>query len=343
MAKSFQQKLKILYLMRVFMEKTDEQHPLTVAELIDYLDRQGIRAERKTIYDDIETLRLFGMDIINRRAKPSGFYLGSRNFELAELKLLVDAVQSSRFITGKKSNQLIQKLEGLTCVYEAQQLQRQVFVENRIKTMNESIYYNIDEIHRGISGNNQISFQYYEWTVSKQMRLKKDGERYRVSPWGLIWKDENYYMVGLDEISGIVKHYRVDKMLKINVEQEPRNGKEMFRDFSVAQLAARTFGMFGGREENVKISFANHFVGVVMDRFGLDTMIRKQDENSFSVTVQVNVSNQFFGWLAGLGAGVKILSPDKVQEEYCDFLQQALKNYQKNDPTEREPGYGEAF
>ena len=327
MAKSSQQKMKILYLMRAFTERTDEQHPMTVRQLIAYLDQYGISAERKTIYDDIEVLRLYGMDIVNRRTKPSGFYLGRRDFELAELKLLVDAVQSSKFITGKKSHQLIRKLERLTSIHEAKQLHRQVFVEKRVKTMNESIYYNIDEIHKAIASNNQITFQYYEWTVSKQMRLRRDGERYRVSPWGLIWKDENYYLVGLDEKSGIVKHYRVDKMLQLHVEKKVRSGKEIFEDFDAAQFAMRTFGMFGGREETIRLLFENHFVGVVMDRFGQDVAIRKQDEEHFTVSVKVNVSNQFFGWLTGLGAGAEIAAPESVRAEYRDFLKKTLENY----------------
>lgn len=327
MPKSFHQKLKILYLMKAFSEKTDENHPMTVQDLITYLGDWGITAERKTIYDDIETLRLFGMDILNRREKPSGFYLASRTFELPELKLLVDAVQSSKFITQKKSLQLIEKLESLASIHEAKSLQRQVFVGSRVKTMNESIYYNIDEIHAAISENRQISFQYYEWTVTKEISLKKNGERYRISPWGLIWKDENYYLVGLDEKSGIVKHYRVDKMLKISMEKESRNGEEIFADFDAAKFAAKTFGMFGGREESLRLEFENHFVGVVIDRFGKDVMIRQKDAQHFSVQVRINVSNQFFGWLAGLGPGAVLVSPGSVRKEYIAFLKGALKNY----------------
>ena len=179
MPKSFQQKLKILYLMRVFSEKTDEAHPMSVKDLISYLESLGIHAERKTIYDDIETLRVFGMDIMNRRERPSGFYLASREFETAELKLLVDAVQFSRFLTVGKSRQLIQKLEHFTSIYQAKDLQRQAIVLDQVKNTNESIYYNVDEIHRAISQNRQISFQYTEWTVSKERHLKKGGARYQ--------------------------------------------------------------------------------------------------------------------------------------------------------------------
>lgn len=328
MARSFQQKLKILYLMRAFMELTDEQHPMTVPELMDYLAGFGIMVERKTVYDDIETLRTFGLDIDNRRGKPSGFYLASRDFELAELKLLADAVQSSRFITDKKSRQLIRKLAGLASVHEARQLQRQVIVGNPVKNENESIYYNVDELHRGISEDRQVSFQYYEWTVSKEMRLKKDGARYQVSPWGLIWRDENYYLIGLDEKSGIVKHYRVDKMLKLQVEKQPRSGREIFENFDVGQFAAKTFGMFGGREASLCLEFDNRLIGVVLDRFGHKVSVRKENGERFRIQVRVNVSGQFFGWLAGLGCGVSIVSPENVRRDYIQFLKSAMENYE---------------
>ena len=328
MPKSFQQKLKILYLMRVFAEKTDEAHPMSVKDLIAYLENFGIHAERKTIYDDIETLRVFGMDIMNRRERPSGFYLASREFEVAELKLLVDAVQSSRFLTTGKSRQLIQKLESLTSIYQAKDLQRQVIVQNRVKNTNENIYYNIDEIHRAISQNRQISFQYTEWTVSKERQLKKGGARYQISPWQMIWQDENYYLIGIDEKSGIVKHYRVDKMLKIVMEKDSRNGEELFESFDSARFAVGPFGMFGGRVENISLEFENHLVGVMIDRFGQDIMVMAKD-NEYSVTrVQVNVSTQFYGWLAALGSSVRLLSPENVRKEYRDFLKKALENYE---------------
>ena len=170
MPKSFHQKIKILYLMQAFLERTDKEHPMTVKDLQAYLANAGISAERKTVYDDIENLRVFGLDIVNRREKPSGFYLAHREFELAELKLLVDAVQSSKFITSGKSRQLIRKLEGLASVHQARELQRQVWVENRVKSMNESIYHNIDQIHQAISSDRQICFQYCEWTLSRAIK-----------------------------------------------------------------------------------------------------------------------------------------------------------------------------
>lgn len=328
MPRSFQQKMKILYLMRVFCERTDETHPMSVKDLITYLEELGIHAERKTIYDDIESLRVFGMDIVNRREKPAGFYLASRDFEIAELKMLIDAVQSSRFLTTGKSRQLIQKLEGLTSVYQARDLQRQVIVQNRVKNTNESIYYNVDAIYKAISENCQISFQYTEWTVSKERHPKRGGTRYQISPWQMIWQDENYYLIGVDEKSGIVKHYRVDKMLKIEKENTPRNGAELFEKFDGEKFISGTFGMFGGREESISLEFENHLAGVLLDRFGRDIMILAKDEEHSVTRVSVNVSSQFFGWLSALGNEVRILSPENVRKEYRDFLRRALENYE---------------
>lgn len=327
MAKSSLQKLKILYLMKALIERTDERHPLSVKDIMNLLEEYGIVVERKTVYDDIETLKTFGLDIVSRRQKPTGYYLGSRTFELPELKLLVDAVQSSRFITPKKSRELIKKLESLTSVYEGKGLERQVFLNNYVKAINESVYYNIDKIHEALSNDKQLTFQYYEWTLSKEIKLKKDGARYRISPWGLLWKDDNYYLIAIDEKSGVVKNYRVDKMLKIQVEEEQRNGAELFENFNVAQFAARTFGMFGGREEKLTMEFENHFVGTVIDRFGQDVILCKKDEEHFLAFVSVNISSHFFAWLAGLGSGVKIVSPANVQKEYIRFLKKALDCY----------------
>lgn len=304
MPRVFNQKIKILYLMRVFLERTDEEHPMSVKDLIIYLNSLGISAERKTIYDDIETLRNFGMDILNRREKPAGFYLASREFELPELKLLVDAVQSSRFITSGKSRQLIGKLESLA-----------------------SVYYNIDEIHRALTDNRQISFQYCEWTVEKELRLKKNGDRYCVSPWGLVWQNENYYLVAYDEKCETVKHYRVDKILQIRIEEASRNGRDIFENYDVGELTSRTFGMFGGREETICLEAHNRLVGVVLDRFGRDIMIQRKDHEHFKTLVRVNVSGQFFGWIASLGPDAVIASPDRVRDEYREFLEKSLSNY----------------
>lgn len=327
MAKAFNQKLKILYLIQMLYQKTDEEHTVSMQQILHMLEQHGISAERKSIYDDMETLRQFGFDILFRKSQPAGYYLGSRNFELPELKLLVDAVQSSRFITTKKSEELIQKLEGLTSENEARQLQRQVYVNNRIKTMNESIYYNVDKIHSAITENHPISFQYFEWNVNKEMQLRKSGARYLVSPWILCWADDNYYLVAFEHSTEKVKHYRVEKMVDIQILTESRMGQEKVEDLDAGKYAKKTFGMFGGKVQTVEIAFKDKYAGVVIDRFGKDVVIKPQKDGTFKTRVEVAVSEPFFGWISGLGSGVRILKPKVVVEEYRDFLKKLMKQY----------------
>ena len=327
MARSSMQKKKILLVMRELLDKTDETHPLSILDLIQMLSENGISAERKSIYHDIEVLKEIGIDIENRREKPAGYYVASRDFELPELKLLVDAVQCARFITKKKSEELIRKLENLTSKSEAAQLQRQVFVVNRNKTVNENIYYNVDKIHTAISQNTKIRFQYYEWTVSKEMHLRRDGMFYEISPWALTWDDENYYMIGYDQNSQVIKHYRVDKMVKLDIMKRPREGKELFVRFDLANYSQKVFGMFGGEEEELRIVCKNELVGVMIDRFGKDICIHPVDDDSFDVTVRVNVSQQFFGWLFALGNKVKIESPVRVVEQFENHIRAVLGCY----------------
>lgn len=324
MAKSEKQKLKLLYLLKMLEEYSDEEHPLTTAEIIQRLEKQGISCERKTVYSDVACLVDFGYDIIqvsNRRG--GGYYLASRNFELPELKLLVDVVQSSRFITAKKSRDLIRKLEKLAGRVDAGKLQRQVYVAGRIKTENESIYYNIDQIHNAIQNNRQIRFDYMEWNLKK--KLVPRGERRTVSPWALIWKDENYYLAAYDGCSGILKHYRVDKMGSVEMLSEARQGLEQFELLDLAAYTNKTFGMYGGEDEVVVLEFPKELIGVVLDRFGKDVDLRPVPEERFSVRVRVAVSGQFFGWLAGIGPQARILSPDKTKDAYQRWLMDILK------------------
>ena len=249
MAKGTNQKLKLLYLAQIFSEETDEDHGLTLAEIAQRLSRLDINAERKTLYQDFEELRRFGMDICtNQEGKSFRYFLGSRTFQLPELKLLVDAVQSSRFITEQKSRELIKKLETLTSRSNANQLQRQVLIAGRIKTMNESIYYNVDGLHTAIAKERQIQFRYFRWGPDKTMILRHNGELYTVSPWHLCWDDENYYLVAYDSASGRIKHYRVDKMKNITITDLPRDGAETMEHLDLTIYTRRLFGMFGGAD-----------------------------------------------------------------------------------------------
>lgn len=313
MAKDANQKLKILHLMRILLEKTDETHSMTMPEIITALSVQGISAERKSLYNDIESLRLYGLDIIGEpEGKLYKYRVGKRTFELAELKLLVDSVQSAKFVTEKKSNELIKKIESLGSNYEASQLQRQVYTSGRIKAVNENIYYNVDILHNAINENSKIKFHYFQWNVKKEMELRKNGEYYCVSPWGLSWDDENYYLVAYDSEAGKIKHYRVDKMLHIGLTGEKREGKDLFERFDMAEYAKKVFGMFAGKEESVKIECHNCLAGVIIDRFGTDVRILKKDEEHFVATVKVAVSKQFLSWVMALGNQAKIVGPETV-------------------------------
>lgn len=321
MAKSSNQKLKLFYILRMLAENTDEEHVLSTQEIIRRLAENDIKAERKSIYDDMECLTEYGYDIILKKGRVGGgYYLASREFELAELKLLVDAVQASRFMTARKSRELIRKLEKLASRNQAGQLQRQVYVAGRVKTENERIYYNVDTLYRAIDEDVRISFTYLEWDLEKKLRPRRNGERYRVSPWALIWEDENYYLAAYDAEADTIKHYRVDKMGEVVLEQEKRLGKAQFDRMNPAEYTKHTFGMFGGEKQTVTIQFENRLAGVVLDRFGRETDLRKVDEAHFSVRVQVAVSGQFFGWLAGIGCGASIQSPEAVREQYKTWL-----------------------
>lgn len=318
-------KLKLLYVMKTLIEKTDEDHVMSAADLIKVLQNYGLNADRKSIYADIETLSEFGMDIVQTRggSKP-GYYVASRDFELPELKLLVDAVQASKFITEKKSRELIKKIEKLASEHEARQLQRDVVIINRLKTGNETIYYNVDKIHTGILENRQISFYYTNWNFDKTLVPKKDGLLYKVSPWALIWADENYYLIAYDDESEKIKHYRVDKMKNTETIGDERLGRSCFADFDLAVYAKKTFGMYSGYDAVVSLQCENDLIGVIIDRFAKDVTIIPDDNERFNVNVLISVSPQFFGWLAGLGGRVKITAPERVKKEYKEFIEKIV-------------------
>lgn len=328
MAKGNNQKLKLLYLAQILMEETDDEHGISMPTIIAHLNELGIAADRKTIYSDIEELRKFGLDIIGeQRDKSFLYHVASRDFELAELKLLVDSVQAAKFITEKKSQMLIKKLEHLASTHEAKQLQRQVLISGRVKTMNESIYYNVDKIHTAINANSQIRFQYFQWNVDKEQELRHDGKWYNVSPWYLIWDDEYYYLVAFDGDSGILKHYRLDKMLRITLTNKKREGKETLSSRDVAAYSKSLFGMFGGDKVAVTLEAENEFVGILLDRFGKEILIRKTDDEHFQTTVEVVPSKLFLSWIMSFGNSIRIIAPESVLVSMRQLLSTLQETY----------------
>lgn len=317
MSKSSNQKLKLTYLTQIMLRKTDDTHGLTMPQILEELARYDVSAERKSIYEDFRDMEdKLGIEIIQeRKGRETYYHVGSRQFEVAEVKLLIDAIQASKFITEKKSNELIKKIKELVSDYQAASLQRQVFVHGRAKTMNESIYYGVDEIHNAIATNRKIRFKYFSWQADKTKFIRNNENYYVVSPWALTWDDENYYLVCYDDYRKQIVHYRVDKMLSPEVIDERREGEECFKDLDLATYSKATFGMYGGEKKRVRIQFHNKMSGVFIDRFGKDVTFRKLDDKHSEMSVEVYVSPQFYGWIFGLGKDVTVVGPEEVVEE----------------------------
>ena len=328
MPRGTNQKFKFTYLMKIMQEKTDDEHSLTMSQIMDELEKYDVTAERKSIYNDFQDMTdKFGIEIIKEQiGRETYYHVGSRQFELAEVKLLIDAIQSSKFITRAKSRELIAKIKSFVSEHQAKQLQRQVFINDRVKTMNESVYYNVDDIHTAINENRKIKFRYYKWDITGKLVPRHGGDWFVVSPWALTWDDENYYLVAFDDYDHKIKHYRVDKMMKISIVEAKRDGKEAFKDFDMAAYSKSTFGMYQGNQTRVTITFANYMCGVFLDRFGKEITFRKVDDARSELSVDVNVSPQFFGWIFSLGKDVRVTGPSEVVDQMREAARAFLAN-----------------
>ena len=316
------QKLKLLYLAKIMQEKTDDTHYLTMPEIINELAKYDIEAQRKSVYDDIAALNDYGIEIIKEmRSYKTYYHCVSRDFELAELRLIIDAIASSKFITLKKSKDLIEKLEKMASHYDAKLVKREVYISGRVKSMNESVLYTVDAIQNAIAYNHKITFQYFNWNVDGEMELRHDGAYYEISPWALVWDDENYYMIGYDERVDDFKHFRVDKMLHTSEIKKRRLGRAEFDKKDKEIYTKKHFRMFGGEEERVKLLCNNDMANVIIDQFGRDIHLRKVDDEHFEVRVDVVVSNQFFGWIVALGGKVRIANPRNVVEGFNECIE----------------------
>ena len=334
MPRSEGQKLKLLYLKQIFEEYSDENHGLTMEQILLHLKNNGVSAERKSIYSDIFTLTEdYGMDIeLEKSSKPPVYKLMSRDFELPELKMLVDSIASSKFLSEAKARMLIDKIKKLCSHYNADSLSRQVTLTNRAKNMNNSIHYNVDAVHQAIAANAQIKFRYFDYDCRKERYYFKKGECFVVSPWRMLYTDDCYYLLAYDADAAIFKHFRVDRMEK--VEQAKAKGKkidrlgaEAFAKLDMSTYTTYTFSMFGGEIEHVTMVFQNRLMNVVIDKFGRDVVVLKEDDRHFRITVPVAVSNQFFGWVFGLGNTVKIVAPESVKDAYKKLLKSIQEKY----------------
>ena len=321
MPKSDQQKLKLLHIRDYLERNSDEQHPVGAHELIDMLSLQGISCERKSIYSDIRVLQDFGLDILTHRRKNGGYYIASRNFELPELKLLIDAVQSSRFLTETKSRELIEKLCQQCNRFDASLMHRDIVIDRRVKSMNETIYYNVDAIQEAISQNRQIRFRYFDWGMDGKRNYRdKD---YRCSPYGLCQDNENCYLLAHSPRYGVT-HYRVDRMSDIELAEDKRvpcpelTGKELISH------ANQLFGMYSGDIVRVKLRFHNSMISAVIDRFGRETMMIPDGDSHFTFTVDVAVSPMFLSWIVGFGEKARILYPQSVVDACAELCRTAI-------------------
>ena len=325
------QKLKLLYLKDYLLKYTDDNHAVTVRQMIEELNRRGISAERKSVYDDLDALDgdSCGLDLV----RDNGSYaVASRDFTLQEVKLLVDMVQSSNFITRSKTRELIAKLEGLVSVYDAKQLDRHVYVRNRVKTMNESVYINVDKISEAISGDCQLCFQYFTYNTRRQKELRHGGKARTVSPFALIWVDQNYYLLAYDAESAAMRHFRVDRMTRISAQPGPREGTALFEKTDMSTYTTKVFNMFTGEEKRVTLRFSDRLADPVIDRFGEETPLFPDGAGRFTVTVDVVVSPQFYAWLAPFGAEAEVLSPPEVRQGMVEQLKTILTVYGEAEP-----------
>ena len=326
MPRSEKQKQKLFRLLEIFIRDTDESCGVSMKEIIVKLENCGISAERKSIYDDILTLGELGFNIVTLPTKPPKYSLQNRPFEFAELKMLVDAVQTSRYITRARSNELIEKLRTYAGKKRSGELYRSVYVEDRIKTENDYSVENIDFLHRAINENHKISFAYFDYTGDKKRVLRHDGKRYVVSPAALLLSEDNYYLVAYDSDAGTNKNFRVDKMLDIAIEAEKRDLVVSEGRFNPAEYSRKVFGMYGGREELVTLECSEHLAGVMIDRFGKDISFFKTPFG-FKLSVRVMLSPNFYGWVLGFGKDVKILSPEKVKCELLSLINEIKTAY----------------
>ena len=311
---------KLLYILQYLLENTDENHIVKTPDIIEHLQNNyNIPVERKTIYTDIKLLQDFGEenDIeILYDAKDKGYYVNQREFDFEELRLIIDCLQSSKFITQRKAKTLADKLKKQTSRHNRSILDRRAFVDNRIRNMNDSAFYGLDNIHAAIAEDKKITFRYFNYNIQKEKKYNK--KSYIASPFALLWNAGNHYLLAFE--SGKMKHFRVDKMDNVKLSDERRDGKEEYNALRVSERSAKLFSMYGGAEERITLRFSNHLTGVVIDRFGKDIVMRPDGKNHFTIIVSVEVSNQFFGWLCGLGKAVRLVSPAHIAEQLKDYV-----------------------
>lgn len=314
-------KIRLLCLLRLLYERTDEEHPLTTNDIEAFFADRDTVVDRKTIKNDVNTLTECGFNIVTTRGAQNSYFLGSRLFELPELKLLIDAVEASKFITTKKSAELAGKLMTLAGKYRAEELNRHLYIADRVKPLNEKIYYTVDGIHTAINRKKQISFRYFAYNAERKRVYRNDGKRYRFSPYGLMWNEDHYYAVGYSEKHGKIITFRVDRIVELEILEN--DAVPPSSDFSLPEFAREVFDMYDGQTQTVTLKCKNEMMKVILDRFGDSVVTKPLDVGHFQAEAEVSVSRTFFGWVFQFCGDIQILAPRRVLEQYRKMLEKA--------------------
>ncbi len=324
------QRLKLLYLLRILSDESDDERGLTMPQIIDRLNEYGISAERKAVYRDLEALRVYGFEIGTLPRRPVQYVLKGRLFDQAELLLLVDAVQSSRFLTKSRSDSLVRSLRSLASKRKGRELARHVHVEGRIKMQNESVFYNVDVIQEALARKRKVSFRYFKYDEGKQQRLQHEGERYVETPVVLTYVDGCYYLVVYNDKHEGFATYRVDRMTSLMVSDEPATRNEAVASFDISTYEARVFGMFAGDPVKATLRVHADAMGAVIDKFGRDVETMAIGDGWARVYAHVMESPTFFGWLAQFGSLVTIEAPERLRASYQEHLRGILGEYERH-------------
>ncbi len=326
---------KTMLVRDLLLEKTDPDHPITQLQIQEELRiRYQVEMNRKTVSSILQFL--MERSRLDVRHNVHGYYVAERTFTMPELKLLVDTVQAAKFLTEEKSRQLIKKLEGLTSEHLSKELHREVILFNRPKTENETVYKAVDGLFSAINNNRQVTFQYTQWNFRKELEVRRGGEYYQVSPYVLTWNDENYYLIAYNPLHQEIRHYRVDKIKNLRILLQKREGQDVFEHFDLAAYVKSTFNMYSGKIRKVTLQCENGLAGVIIDRFGRDVMLIPRGPRHFSVTVDIAISPQFFGWVAGIGPRMQIESPNDVRTMFLQYLCSVLLPYQLSNAPVKE-------
>lgn len=324
---SIRNKQRPFRLLKYLYENTDEEHPISTTELVRIFVAEDAHAKRKTVKDDIDVLVGEGFDIVTVRGRNNSFFLGTRKFELPEVKLLIDAVSSSRFISAEKSETLISKLTDMVSRHQAEKVCRHLYTAEHVKADNKQIYYIVDAVTDAINEGKKIRFQYFDYDGKKEKCLRHDGSEYSVSPYALVWDDSHYYMCGYSDSKQMIVNYRVDRMCNTEIKDE--KAVALPEGFSMDDYVRKQFHMFAGDETEVVLECRDDMMKYIIDQFGEEVETRKVSEDTFQAKVHVADSPTFYGWVFPFEGKIQIVEPEEIREKYRSMVKAADRTFRK--------------